>query len=232
MWWLLIVIVGFVWLFIILDRRHHDRIRHHHQYLTETTINGYYVSEKNEWSRFIYQSDNVYVRHIQGKPNSLNETWTRDPTDTKHYTISPEQYAEFDVSDGIITIIDMSIPSQPVYHTLTRRDPMCSIQVSPTPTLMNINELYDLVYVSEADHHAFRELLEKKKGCAFINDWNMYETDRDALEAGIFAMDKKRTCFFYVPNYIIPLYAGSKHEPTQRNISEFEHVMFSGVAMA
>lgn len=231
MWWLLIVIFGFVWLLVTLDRRHHDKIKKHHQYIKDTTINGYYVSDKNEWSRFIYESDNVCVRHIQGKPNSLNETWIRD-TNTKHYTISQEKYAEFDTSTGIITIIDMSIHNEPSYQTLTRRDPMCSILLSPPPTLMNVNELYDLVYVPESDHTIFRELLDKKKGCAFINDWNMYETDHDALEAGIFAVDKKRTCFFYVPNYIIPLYAGRKHEPKQCHVSEFEQLMFAGVAMA
>jgi hypothetical protein len=231
MWWLLIVIFSLVWLLVVLDRRHHDKIHKHHQYIKDTTINGYFVSEKNEWSRFIYESDNVCIRHIQGKPNSLNETWTRD-ADSTHYTISPERYAEFDVNTGIITIIDMSISSQPSYHTLTRRDPMCSVLVSPPPTLMNVNELYDLVYIPEADHSAFRELLEKKKGCAFINDWNMYETDHDAIEAGIFAMDKKRTCFFYVPNYIIPLYAGKKHEPKQSSLSEFEQLMFAGVSLA
>jgi len=232
MWWLLIVIFILVWLLVLFDRQHHDKIKKHHQFITETAINGYYVSEKNEWSRFIYQSDNVCIRHIQGKPNSLNETWTRESNESNHYTISPEIYAEYDSKSGVITMIDMTIPSQPSYHTLTRKDPMCSVLVSPPPTLMNVNELYDLVYVAESEHTVFRDMLEKKKGCAFVNDWNMYETDHDAIEAGIFAMDKKRTCFFYVPNYIIPLYAGRKHEPKQISVSQFDELMFAGVSLA
>jgi hypothetical protein len=231
MWWLLIVIFVLVWILVSLDRQRHDKIQKHHDYIKNTTINGYFISEKNEWSRFIYQSDTVCIRHTQGKPNSLNETWTRD-TDSNHYIISPEKYAEFDANEGVISIIDMSMPSQPFYQTLTRRDPMCPILVSPTPTLMNVDELYDLVYMPEAEHTPFRELLEKKKGCAFINDWNMYETDKDEIEAGIFAMDKKRTCFFYVPNFIISLFAGNKHEPKPSSLSEFEPLMFAGVAMA
>ena len=231
MWWLLIVIFVLVWLLVIIDRQRHDKIQKHHAYIKNTTINGYFVSEKNEWSRFIYESDTVCTRHIQGKPNSLNETWTRD-TDSNHYIISSEQYAEFDAIAGVISIVDMSIPNQPSYHTLTRRDPMCSVLVSPPPTLLNVDDLYDLVYMPEADHTLFRELLEKKKGCAFINDWNMYETDKDAIEEGIFAIDKKRTCFFYVPNFIIALYAGNKHEPKPSRLSEFEDLMFAGVALS
>ena len=231
MWWLLIVIFVLVWLLVILDRQRHDKIRKHHEHIKNTSINGYFVSENNKWSRFIYESDTVCIRHIQGKPNSLNERWTRD-NDSTLYIISPEAYAEFDANEGIISIIDMSIPTQPSYETLTRKDPMCSVLVSPPPTLMNVNELYDLVYLPESEHAAFRDLLEKKKGCAFINDWNMYETENDAIETGIFAVDKTRTCFFFVPNMILPLYAGSKHEPKPFSINEFEHLMFAGVAMS
>ncbi len=232
MWWLLIVIFVLVWLLVLFDRQQHDKIHKHHQFIKNTSINGYFLSEKNEWSRFTYKSDNEFIRHLQGKPNSLNETWTRESIESNHYIISPEIYAEFDANTGIISMVDMSIPTQPSYHTLTRTDPMCSVLVSPQPTLMNVDELYDLVYVAESEHTVFRELLEKKKGCAFINDWNMYETDKDDIESGIYAMDKKRTCFFYVPKYIIPIYAGSKHEPKQINVSEFEELMFAGVAVA
>jgi hypothetical protein len=230
MWWLLILVIVLVILSIRWDRRRCHRIQMYHQQIRETTVLGDFVSDQDQkWSRFSYQSEGVFIRHIQGTPTSQDEKWIQDPNEPNQYSISDYVYAEL-VEGDAIQIVDITFSPTIKVETLTRVPIECPVLQTPVPTLSTVNQLYDLVYLQPDEYAPMKDLIERKKGCAMINDWSMFQTT-EQMEEGVFAVDKKKTCFFYVMPQLVYLYSASNNTPQPINVSELEPLFFAGAAI-
>ena len=229
-WWIVIVLIVLVFLSIRWDKKRIHRIKLHHQTLIETTILGHFQSDENQsWYIFTYKSDDEYVCHIQGTPHSQDRIWIRDGKDPNSYIISENCYAEL-VENQAIQIMDISLFPSVKLHTLTRMEVKCPILETNCPSLKTVNEFYDLFYIHPDEYPLMQKLILQKKCCANINDWALNQTF-EKVEEGVFAVDKKKTCFFYVMPHLVHLYGTNQYAPKEGKASDFEQLLFAGVAI-
>ena len=225
-WWVLLVLVLTLYLLISWDTRRRDHVNAEHQRLEQETISGHFEHEsKGTPSRFIYLGNNRFQRHKIGTSASLDQTWTYDPHQDR-YINKPVEYAVLDKATGTLSIHEHG--SDALLERLVRYKVDCPCFTSIKPTRANAAMWYDARRIKPEERDAFATMLATKKKCIVFHDWNLTE-NMALVSQGVFLLDKKRTCFFYVPHYIHSLYDIHESSVPEASLAEMEPLLFAGV---
>lgn len=197
---LCIGMIGIIVLVLFIRCKHHKKIDTSHHV---SSIHGLFINKDNqEGSRIYAHSRNplIFYRHRQGTSSYLDEEWKRSP-DSNVYMIQSTKYAIFE-QDQVLVYEDGKLS-----ETLDRNTELCVYGETEPPTFDNFEKLYDLVEVSYDQTDELADILTTKKACATINDVHIHTgtVSNVYMARGMFAMDKKRTCFYYVSRDILPL---------------------------
>jgi hypothetical protein len=118
-----------------------------------------------------------------------------------------------------------------VSEILHRYKEECYFGKTIEPTYENFNELYDLVEVSYTQADELEKIIRAKKVCATLNDVHIHVGTESNLymARGMFAIDKKRTCFYYVTRDILPILVyHCDPKPMVVDVNVFEPLGFIG----
>jgi hypothetical protein len=197
---LCIGIIGIIVVLLLIRRTHHKKSKETHHV---SSIHGLFLNKDMQEGSRIYahaRDPSIFYRHKQGTSSYLDEEWKRS-TDSNVYTINSHKYAIFD-KDHILVYEDDKLT-----ETLQKNTEICIYGETEGPTYDNFSKLYDLVEVSYDQTEELADILSTKKACATINDVHIHTGTVSNLymARGMFAFDKKRTCFYYVSRDILPL---------------------------
>lgn len=228
LWYVVILILGMFGVYYLVQMYHNSANKNFHQ----EGISGIYMSEAKSAAHHIRtdrRHDNQYIHHQQGTAVFQDETWVRRPG-TSMYMINATSYA---IAEDMNTV--HIYEDQKRIDTLYRNKQSCPMLKGEFPTYSNFEKYYDLVNVEPLQVDQLAEVLHKKKACAVIEDFNIHVGGPHANEymaRGYFAMDKKRTCYFYVPGEVISIIMfQSKINQQTVDIQYFRDALFAG-AMA
>lgn len=213
-------------LYMILrwDTHRRERLIKTHLKLEKTTISGYFEHEETKsTSRFSYVGDDTFIRHRIGTSTSLNDTWVYD-TKNKRYVNKPIKYGKLE--KGVFSIYEKG--TNELLERLVRYKVDCPCFKSEKPTKKNIATLYDVCRVHEDESDEFASLLTIKKKCIVFHDWNLSE-NMELVSQGVFLVDKKRTCFFYVPEYLYKEHEIKENSVAYVSVEDLSPLLFAGV---
>ena len=217
---ILVVAVGFLIFLFSLSGHHHER--HHVQYQTKlnTAVDGIFYSPSNFQRSFFHPEDGEIVQHRQGTTPTQDEVWQFDPVTGRYF--SSQHFGE--MKDGVFTIMD---EHRQIIDSLVRSSEVCPAFTGKEPQFMTFDKNYDLVKVPESQQDELHDLLTRKKICAIKNDWHLpVKEEHYKMAKGVFAMDKKRTCFFYLALDAVHMFQYG--DILTVDVSEWQPLLFAG----
>lgn len=233
---LVVLVFAFIW---FINRRN--------KYLAQIeyskpvdSIHGLFMNtEKQEGSQFFskpateYDSDEIiFYRHKQGTSSYLDEQWKKVDDSNVYQISSSESSILSSKKYGILDKDEIRVyDDENVSEILYRHKDNCYFGETIEPTYENFNELYDLVEVSYTQSDELERIIRSKKVCATLNDVHIHIGAESNLymARGMFAIDKKRTCFYYVSRDILPILVYQcDPKPLLIDVKEFEHLGFIG----
>lgn len=232
---LLLVLLGAMIFSVYLRYQYHTKLDNMKKTFKKT-IHGLFINlDKKEGSHFfskIYKDNSIIFRHKQGTTSDLDEEWKKTGdnvyqiSSTSASIILSKKYALID-NDTIRVYEDDQL-----VETLIRNNEECYYGETVEPTYENFKQLYDLVEVRYDQADELEKIIERKKACATINDVHVHTgiSSNLYMARGMFAIDKRRTCFYYVPRDMIPilLYQVEELKPLLLDVKEFEKAGFIG----
>lgn len=223
LWFLLLLVILFTALVMWDVRRRRHVIREHQRMERQTILGDFEHDGTDANSKFIFTGKDTFVQHKMGTSTSLDQTWRYDK-DQQRYINAPLQYAI--LQRNVLTIYEEGTDT--VLDRLVRYKIECPCFTNVKPTRKNEPTLYDTCRVQEDQSDAFASLLKQKKKCIVFHDWNLSE-NMELVSQGVFMVDKKRTCFFYVPDYLYPFYSIKEASVGWINVDELSPLLFAGV---
>ena len=204
------------------------------------SIHGLFMNdEKQEASQFfrkqVTEHDDTsisFYRHKQGTSSYLDEEWKKVDDSNVYQISSSESSIMSSKKYGILEGDEIRVyDDEEVSEILYRHKEECYYGETVEPTYENFNELYDLVEVSYTQSDELEKIIRSKKVCATLNDVHIHIGAESNLymARGMFAIDKKRTCFYYVTRDILPILVYQcDPKPIIVDVKEFEPLGFIG----
>lgn len=163
------------------------------------SISGLFINiDDHEGSRVYSDPKNpsIFYRHKQGLSSYLDEKWTQ-VDQSNVYIIGQDESKRVVFENDIIFLYY----GNNLIEKLHRNKELCFYGDTEEPTYENFNKLYDLVEVNYEQTEQLADLLRYKKACATVNDIHIHTGKRSNIymASSMFAMDKKRKCFYYIP---------------------------------
>ena len=218
--WFIVLLLLIIYLLIRWNKYDKRELNERYEHLEKYTVLGHFIIN-NERSSFTLQDTKKFRRHRHGTSSSLDQIWTYDSS-TNTYIIPPVEYAILDQDQ--LTIYEKG--TDKIVETLNRVELNCPSFRNVIPTPKNYQDYYDVVKINSLEQTLFQKIISSKKKCASIHDWNLTMND-SILSTGVYLLDKKRTCFFYVPDYLYRKY--NIDEVTECSLSDMKSLLFAGV---
>jgi hypothetical protein len=197
---------------------------------SKESISGLFINiDEHEGSRIYPDPKNsaVFYRHKQGLSSYLDEKWIQEDQ-SNVYLINQDDSRRVVFENDIIFVYEKN----KLIEKLHRNKELCFYGETEEPTYENFNRLYDLVEVNFDQTELLAELLSYKKACATINDIHIHTGKRSNIymSRGMFAMDKKRKCFYYISRDNLPLIISNVEniKTLVIDVEEFREAVFVG----